>query len=36
MGAPGATVVGGMVFVGSGYTLGTAGRTGNVLFAFSQ
>lgn len=36
MGAPGATVVGGMVFVGSGYTLGTAGRTGNVLFAFSR
>jgi polyvinyl alcohol dehydrogenase (cytochrome) len=36
MGAPGPTVVGGMVFVGSGYTLGAAGKTGNVLLAFSQ
>lgn len=36
MGAPGATVAGGMVFVGSGYILGRAGKPGNVLLAFSQ
>jgi polyvinyl alcohol dehydrogenase (cytochrome) len=34
MGAPGPTVAGGMVFVGSGYTFG-AGTTGNLLLAFS-
>jgi polyvinyl alcohol dehydrogenase (cytochrome) len=34
MGAPGPVVVGGMLFVGSGYTFG-AGTTGNVLLAFS-
>ncbi len=36
MGAPGPTVAGGMVFVGSGYILGRAGKPGNVLLAFSQ
>jgi polyvinyl alcohol dehydrogenase (cytochrome) len=34
MGAPGPTVAGGMLFVGSGYTFG-AGATGNLLLAFS-
>jgi polyvinyl alcohol dehydrogenase (cytochrome) len=34
MGAPGPTVAGGMLFVGSGYTFG-AGITGNLLLAFS-
>ncbi len=34
MGAPGPTVAGGMLFVGSGYTFG-AGSTGNLLLAFS-
>lgn len=34
MGAPGPTVVGGMLFAGSGYTFG-AGTTGNLLLAFS-
>jgi polyvinyl alcohol dehydrogenase (cytochrome) len=34
MGAPGPTVAGGMVFVGSGYTFGN-GAIGNVLLAFS-
>ena len=34
MGAPGPTVAGGMLFVGSGYTFG-AGTTGNLLLAFS-
>lgn len=34
MGAPGATVAGGMVFVGSGYVFG-AGAPGNVMLAFS-
>ena len=34
MGAPGPTVAGGMLFVGSGYTFG-AGTIGNVLLAFS-
>jgi polyvinyl alcohol dehydrogenase (cytochrome) len=34
MGAPGPTVAGGMLFVGSGYTFG-AGMTGNLLLAFS-
>ena len=34
MGAPGATVAGGMVFVGSGYVFG-AGTPGNVLLAFA-
>jgi hypothetical protein len=33
MGAPGPTVAGGMLFVGSGYTFG-AGATGNLLLAF--
>lgn len=36
MGAPGPAVAGGMVFVGSGYILGRAGKPGNVLLAFSQ
>jgi polyvinyl alcohol dehydrogenase (cytochrome) len=35
MGAPGATVAGGMVFVGSGYTGLGNGRGGNVLLAFA-
>src|SRR5436190_20803566 len=35
MGAPGPTVAGGMLFVGSGYTFGN-GTTGNVLLAFSD
>lgn len=34
MGAPGPTIAGGMLFVGSGYTFG-AGATGNLLLAFS-
>ena len=34
MGAPGATVAGGMLFVGSGYTGLGNGRGGNVLLAF--
>jgi polyvinyl alcohol dehydrogenase (cytochrome) len=34
MGAPGPTVAGGMLFLGSGYTFG-AGATGNLLLAFS-
>ncbi len=34
MGAPGPTVAGGMLYVGSGYTFG-AGATGNLLLAFS-
>jgi len=34
MGAPGPTIAGGMVFVGSGYTFGN-GTTGNVLLVFS-
>ena len=34
MGAPGPTVAGGMLFVGSGYTF-SAGQTGNLLLAFS-
>ena len=34
MGAPGVTVAGGMVFVGSGYTGLGNGRGGNVLLAF--
>jgi polyvinyl alcohol dehydrogenase (cytochrome) len=34
MGAPGPTVAGGMVFVGSGYTGLGNGRGGNVLLAF--
>jgi polyvinyl alcohol dehydrogenase (cytochrome) len=34
MGAPGPTVAGGMLFVGSGYVFG-AGKPGNVLLAFS-
>jgi polyvinyl alcohol dehydrogenase (cytochrome) len=34
MGAPGPTVAGGMLFVGSGYTFGN-GTTGNLLLAFS-
>jgi polyvinyl alcohol dehydrogenase (cytochrome) len=34
MGAPGPTIAGGMLFVGSGYTFG-AGTTGNLLLAFS-
>lgn len=35
MGAPGPTVAGGTLFVGSGYTFGN-GVTGNVLLAFSS
>ncbi|MGH9718263.1 MAG: PQQ-binding-like beta-propeller repeat protein [Candidatus Acidiferrales bacterium] len=35
MGGPGATVVNGMVFVGSGYANVGGGRPGNVLLAFS-
>jgi len=34
MGAPGPTVAGGMIFVGSGYTGLGNGRGGNVLLAF--
>ena len=34
MGAPGVTVAGGMMFVGSGYTGLGNGRGGNVLLAF--
>ena len=34
MGAPGPTVAGGMLFVGSGYTGLGNGRGGNVLLAF--
>jgi polyvinyl alcohol dehydrogenase (cytochrome) len=34
IGAPGATVAGGMVFVGSGYSV-TSGQPGNVLLAFA-
>jgi polyvinyl alcohol dehydrogenase (cytochrome) len=35
MGAPGATVAGGMLFVGSGYVGAVGGFPGNVLLAFS-
>ena len=35
MGAPGATVAGGMLFVGSGYVGISNGVAGNVLLAFS-
>jgi len=35
MGAPGPTVVGGMLFVGSGYVGNSSGLPGNVLLAFS-
>jgi polyvinyl alcohol dehydrogenase (cytochrome) len=35
MGAPGPTVAGGMVFVGSGYVGAIGGFPGNVLLAFS-
>jgi len=35
MGAPGATVVGGMLYVGSGYVGVSNGHPGNVLLAFS-
>jgi polyvinyl alcohol dehydrogenase (cytochrome) len=34
MGAPGPTVAGGMLFVGSGYVFG-AGKPGNTLLVFS-
>jgi hypothetical protein len=34
MGAPGPTVAGGMLFLGSGYTGLGNGRGGNVLLAF--
>jgi polyvinyl alcohol dehydrogenase (cytochrome) len=34
MGAPGPTIAGGMVFVGSGYTGLGNGKGGNVLLAF--
>jgi hypothetical protein len=34
MGAPGPTIAGGMMFVGSGYTGLGNGRGGNVLLAF--
>jgi polyvinyl alcohol dehydrogenase (cytochrome) len=34
MGAPGPTIAGGMVFLGSGYTGLGNGRGGNVLLAF--
>jgi len=35
MGSAGATIAGGMVFVGSGYAVFTADQSGNVLLAFS-
>lgn len=35
MGAPGAVVAGGMIFVGSGYVFGERGTPGNALLAFS-
>jgi polyvinyl alcohol dehydrogenase (cytochrome) len=35
MGAPGPTVAGGMLFVGSGYPGFRGGAAGNVLLAFS-
>jgi len=35
MGAPGPTVVGGMLFVGSGYVFGNRGRPGNALLVFA-
>ena len=35
MGAPGPTIAGGLMFVGSGYTGLGNGRGGNVLLAFS-
>jgi polyvinyl alcohol dehydrogenase (cytochrome) len=35
MGAPGPTVAGGMVFVGSGFVFGARGRPGNALLVFS-
>ncbi len=35
MGAPGPTIAGGMVYVGSGYVFGANGTPGNVLLAFS-
>jgi len=35
MGAPGPTIAGGKVFVGSGYVFGERGTPGNVLLAFS-
>src|SRR6202030_4427805 len=34
MGAPGPTVAGGMLFVGSGYVFGPRGRPGNALLVF--
>jgi polyvinyl alcohol dehydrogenase (cytochrome) len=35
LGAPGPTIAGGLVFVGSGYIFGERGTPGNVLLAFS-
>ena len=35
MGAPGATVAGGMLFVGSGYIGTSNGMPGNVILAFA-
>jgi hypothetical protein len=35
MAAPGPTIVGGMLFVGSGYQFGGGSMPGNVLLAFS-
>ncbi|HXA77819.1 MAG TPA: PQQ-binding-like beta-propeller repeat protein [Candidatus Acidoferrales bacterium] len=35
MGGPGPTVVGGMLFAGSGYVFGARGRPGNALLVFS-
>jgi len=36
MGAPGPTIAGGMVFVGSGYIGVRSGTPGNVLLAFAE
>jgi polyvinyl alcohol dehydrogenase (cytochrome) len=35
LGSAGATVAGGMLFLGSGYGFGTGDRNGNALLAFS-